>query len=231
MYETRTPKLTNKVKELLSSSCHQPHKNGSNSIEEKYGIPLQQYATEQSWMNCIMKLGVQSDIVFYGDSHTRWSDFRQYFPNVSICNLGCSGDNLNGFIRRVEMVQKVRPKKIFFMGGVNDSKSMNLEDYLQKYDLLFSTIKDSLPNAQLYIQSMLPLNPCMFDKYCDNNKVKQVNAILKNLAERHGLTYIDLYSVYARDDILPMAVSKDGIHLKIADYDKWAKAIKQYIYE
>lgn len=223
--------LTLNVKFALSSRSAKPQSGGGDSIEEKYGIPLQQYATEQSWMNCIMKLGIRSDVVFYGDSHSRWSDFRQYFPDVSICNLGCSGDNLNGFIRRIEMIQKVQPRKIFFMGGVNRSGITSLEEYRQKYDILFSAILDSLPDSQLYIQSMLPLNPCVFDKYCSNDKVKQINAIQKELAGKYGLTYIDLYSVYAEDDILPMDVSKDGVHLKLDDYDKWAEAIRPYVYE
>lgn len=195
------------------------------------GIPLQQYATEQSWMNCLMKLGIKSDVVFYGDSHSRWSDFRKYFPDVSICNLGCSGDNLDGFIRRIEMIQTVHPRKIFFMGGINGSKRKPLEEFRQKYDSLYSAIKDSLPYAQLYVQSLLPLNPCVFDKYCDNDKVKQINSIQKELAAKYNLTYIDLYSVYEQEDILPMDVSRDGIHLKIEAYDKWAETIRPYMYE
>lgn len=228
-YALSSRKAVNNVNETSSSANLQS--NARDSIETKYGIPRQQYATEQSWMNCILKLGIQSDVVFYGDSHSRWSDFRQYFPDVSICNLGLSGDNLNGFIRRIGMIQQVQPKKIFFMGGVNRSGTTSLEEYRLKYDILFSAIIDSLPKARLYIQSMLPLNPCVYDKYCDNDKVKQINAIQKDVANKYGLTYIDLYSVYAKDDILPMEVSRDGIHLKFEEYQKWAEAIKPYIYE
>ncbi len=195
------------------------------------GIPLQQYATEQSWMNCLMKLDLNVDVVFYGDSHSRWSDFRQYFLGVKICNLGCSGDDLNGFIRRIDMIQQVHPKKIFFMGGVNGIGSTSLEEYKLMYDSLFTQIKDRIPDAKLYVESMLPLNPCKYDMYCDNKKIKQVNAILKNIANKHNLIYIDLYSVYEDNDTLPMKVSKDGIHLKSECYDKWAETIRPYIIE
>ncbi len=231
-YEQSTNKITNKVKVTFFPSYYLSYEE---RIEVWFGIPVQQYAAEQSWMNCITKLDIKSDVVFYGDSHTQRSDFRQYFPDVSICNLGYGGDNLNGFIRRIEMVQKVQPKKIFFMGGINDSGRTTLNEYCQKYEKLFATIIDSLPNTQLYIQSLLPLNPCVFnkysDKYCDNKKVKQINAIQKRLANKYNLTYIDLYSIYAKDDILPLNVSEDGLHLKLENYDKWAETIRPYVYE
>lgn len=223
-YEISTRAITNRIMLLTGTNI-----DDIAGIHDIAGIPIMQECTEQSWMNCIMKLGIQSDVVFYGDSHTRWSDFRQYFPNVSICNLGLSGDNMNGFIRRVEMIQKVLPKKIFFMGGVNDISGLSLEEYRHKYDTLFRTLSDSLPEAKLYVQSLLPLNPCVYKKYSDNNKVKKVNEIQKELAAKYGLTYIDLYYIYAKDDILPMESSSDGIHLK--DYKKWAEAIRPYVYE
>jgi len=187
--------------------------------------------TEQAWENCLKKLSINSDIVFYGDSHTKNSDFRQYFPEISICNLGQNGDSLKDLIQRVQIIETVHPKKIFFMGGINGSYSMKLEEYKQQYDTLFALIQSRNPNSKLYIESLLPVNPKMYYVFCDNKKVKQINEVLKEVATKHHLVFIDLYSVYAKNDILPMELSTDGAHLKEDCYNKWANAIRRYVYE
>lgn len=200
-------------------------------IKECQKVPEEHSRVESAWLNCLMKLNIHSDIVFYGDSHTRYSDFRQFFPELSITNLGCNGDDVNDLIRRIEMLEQVHPRKIFFMGGINGSASTLIETYRLKYDVLFTTIKKRIPDAKIYIESLLPLNPRAYDIFCSNEKVVQINRVLSELAEKHNLVYIDLFSVYSKDGILPMDVTDDGIHLKLDCYDKWAEAIKPYVYE
>lgn len=59
------------------------------------------------------------DVVFYGNSITCGSSFQDYFPEVSICNLGYPGDNLDGLTSRSYMIATVKPEKVFVMGGIN----------------------------------------------------------------------------------------------------------------
>lgn len=199
--------------------------------EQINNIPPMQFWTERGWQNCLSKLEIQADVVFYGDSHTQGSDFRHYFPDVSICNLGLAGDNLNGFIRRVDMIQAVHPKKIFFMGGINGSSGISLEEYQRKYEILFTAIKDSLPDAMLYVESVLPINSCLVDAYCSNEKIQEINHILKDLCDKYDYQYIDLFTVYAENGELPMRFSREGIHLRKEYYFMWAETIHPYIYE
>lgn len=224
-YELKTHQFEKKIHKIVYG------KKVLTVEEQINNIPSMQFWTEQGWFNCLSKLDIQADIVFYGDSHTSGSDFRQYFPDVTICNLGLAGDNLNGFIRRVGMIQAVHPKKIFFMGGINGSGGITLEEYRCKYEMLFFAIKDSIPDAMLYVESVLPINSCIVDCYCSNEKIQEINVILKELCGKFGYQYIDLFSVYAENGELPMRYSREGIHLKKECYSMWADAIRPYIYE
>ena len=224
-YELKTHQFEKKIHKIVYG------KPVLTEEEQINNIPLMQACTENGWQNCLSKLDIQRDVVFYGDSHTCGSDFRQYFPDVSICNLGLGGDDLNGFIRRVGMIQAVHPKKIFFMGGINGSGGITLEEYERKYEILFSAIKDNMPEAMLYVESVLPINSCLEESYCTNEKIQDINIILKELCYKYGYQYIDLYSVYAENGELPMKYSREGIHLKKEYYSMWAETIRPYIYE
>lgn len=224
-YELKTNQFEKKIHKIIYG------KKVLTDEEEIYNIPSMQFWTEQGWLNCLMKSNIQTDIVFYGDSHTSGSDFREYFPNVTICNLGLAGDNLNGFIRRVDMIKAVHPKKIFFMGGINGSGGITLEEYKRKYEILFSNIADSIPEAIIYVESVLPINSCIVDSYCSNEKIQEINNILRELSDKYGYKYIDLFTKYTENGELPMRYSREGIHLKKEAYAIWAEAIRPYVYE
>lgn len=207
----------------------------------KYGL-MQAPETEDptywvldGWINTLKKLNYDADIVFFGNSITRGSNFSDFFPDKKICNLGYAGDNLNGMIKRVEMgqLQSVNPEKVFIMGGINGLESQSLEQFEQQYRNLIQIIHDSLPQATLYLESILPTNH-QFENganYADNQKIVASNEIIRNIAENYQATYIDLFSVYQENGELKADYTIDGVHLQSEHYDKWANAISTYIYE
>lgn len=189
------------------------------------------YWARVGWTNTIVKLHTDFDVAFFGNSITRGSDFQSFFTDKKIINLGYTGDNILGMIKRVPMLQGAHPKKVFIMAGTNDLVHIDLETYKQRYSDLIAAIKDSLPQAQIYIQSVLPTNHEMTD-YAPNEKVIKANAIVKTLAESQGCKYIDLYPLYVgKDGELPKEMTRDGVHLYPQSYKKWAEKIKPMIYE
>ncbi len=187
-----------------------------------------------SWTNCIKKLELDNQIVFFGNSITAGSNFHQSFPDKEICNMGYSGNTLDDLMARIKMVKAVHPEKIFLMGGINGLRITPLNAFEEKYENLVKNIEDSIPDAKIYLQSILPINPKMKlgKKLGDiNDKIIECNHIIKNIANKHGITYIDLYSHYAKEGILPEEITLDGIHLKQESYDQWVAVIKPYIYE
>lgn len=174
-------------------------------------------------------MNIQCEAAFFGDSITRGSDFQSYFPEVKIVNLGLSGDNLVGMRRRVSILQAVNPEKVFIMVGTNDLVHISLDCYSQRYEELLQTVIDLIPNATIYLQSVLPSNHVM-GKYAPNAKVQRANDIIKELAQKYNCTYIDLYSLYVdENNEMPRELTRDGVHLYSESYDRWAEEVKKFL--
>lgn len=189
------------------------------------------YWARMGWTNTIEKLHIDFDVAFFGNSITRGSDFQQYFPDKKIINIGYSGDNMTGMLRRVPMLKAANPSKVFIMAGTNDLIHINLDEYKVRYSKLLQTIKDSLPDTKIYIESVLPSNNDM-GRYAPNKKVQQANKIAEELARSFNGQFINLYDLYANDNNeLPVEWTIDGVHLYPEHYDKWAEKITPFIYE
>lgn len=182
------------------------------------------------WTNTIEKLHTDFDVAFFGNSITRGSDFQEKFPDKKIINLGYAGDDVAGMINRVGMIKQSKAKKVFIMAGTNDLRYLNLDEYRKRYSELIAKIQKEMPGTEIYLQSILPSNHKMAN-YAPNEKIREANAVAKELAEKTGCTNIDLYSLYADStDELPANLTKDGVHLHPESYDRWADKIKPYIY-
>jgi len=181
-----------------------------------------------SWNNCVMKLDMQVDVVFFGDSETAGGDFQKAFPDVSSINLGYIGEDTKGMLRRVKAIVAVQPKKVFLMGGINGLKNQTLEDFEYWYAALVDAICEAIPDAELYIESILPVTG--YSDYCDNAKIVDANSIIQRLAKERNLTYIDLHRKYDIDKALPDSMSYDGLHLTDEAYSIWYNEIAEIVY-
>lgn len=189
------------------------------------------YWARMGWTNTIKKLNIDFDIAFFGNSITRGSDFQQFFPEKNIINLGYSGDNMTGMVRRVSMLQAANPKKIFIMAGTNDIFHLSINEFENRYNRMLDLISDSIPTAQIYLQSILPMNQELKTDAPSNEKIQEANKSIEKIAHSRGLAYIDIYSLYVENGKLPPSVTKDGIHLYPEYYDRWANKIAPYIKE
>lgn len=180
-----------------------------------------------SWNNCIKKLDMQYDVVFFGDSHIAEGAFQNAFPNVKSINLGYIGEDTKGMLRRVEAITAVQPKKMFLMGGINGLYHQSLEEFEYWYAALVDSIRAAVPDAELYIHTLLPVTAS--SDYCDKAKIVEANTVITRLARDRNLTLIDLHSRYAIANALPNSMSQDGLHLTNDAYSIWYNEIKQYV--
>ena len=185
--------------------------------------------TAFSWDSCLKKLNYKADIAFFGDSITRGGDFHEYFKDYKIINLGCTGDNLQAILNRVSMVESVAPKKVFLMGGINALTDFNIEKCTEKFDELIVTLKKAVPDAELYIESVLPISKQKETSICRNSSIIEFNKKLKELAEKHKIIYIDLHSLYYLNGEIDPKLTKEGVHLQPEAYSLWKDAIEKYI--
>lgn len=178
-----------------------------------------------SWNNCIKKLDMQADVVFFGDSHTAYGDWQRAFPEIKSINLGYMGEDTKGMLRRVEVIQSVHPRKVFLMAGLNGLGDQSAAEFESAYCVLVDSIQSAVPEAELYIENILPVN----DDIKLNKKIIDANKMIQKIADDRNLTHIDLYSLYAVNSELPTDVTNDGVHLKSEAYGLWYESIKELI--
>lgn len=186
--------------------------------------------TAFSWESCLTKMDCRADIVFLGDSLSRGGDFHLHCGNQQLINLGCSGDTLAGMIGRVSTAKMLQPKKVFLMGGINGLTDYNISKSLSTYADLLSALEKALPERQIYVQGLLPLTSKKAKSlHCKNETIRLFNHQVKELTEKRGFTFIDLYPLYEKNGEMDLDITVDGLHIKPEGYDRWYQAIAQYL--
>ncbi len=181
----------------------------------------------QAWTNSLKQMNARADIVFFGDSLTYYGDFASVFPNKVVCNLGLRGDTIQGMIDRVEQLQMLEPNDIFLMVGINDIGLLSPEKFKNRFVLLVNTIMNIIPEANLFIQSILPVNSIDFRISYDNKRIENYNYCIREIVNKNQLYFVDLYFDYL--DLKTFQLSKqftiDGIHLQSNAYNIWYNKI------
>lgn len=129
------------------------------------------------------------------------------------------------------MLASVKPEKVFIMGGINSLSDKNIDTVFQQYEALIDEVQAKLPEARLYIESILPISKEKEKDCADNTVISVFNERLQTLAEERNLSYIDLHSLYILDGCMNPEFTKDGVHLYLDAYEYWFDAIEDYVNE
>lgn len=202
-------------------------KLGLASEEPEYAHAADRRAVA-GWDRCLEQLGVDADVVFFGDSLTHHSDFTAYFPGLTICNFGVDSDTLLGMTDRVYTIKTVNPEKVFLLGGINSLKKDNFDATLSEYTQLVHLMRSVL-DAEIYVISILPISRDRAADPAANEAISRFNQKIAELAETEGAVYIDLASRMMLDEAMNPDYTIDGVHLSPAGYDVWADAISEYL--
>lgn len=186
--------------------------------------------------------GKSYDVVFAGDSLTNFGGFEEEFSDYNCLNLGIGGDRISDLYNRKFMITSVNPKKLFILIGINsiNTGEGNFDTRVSSYENLISELRASLPDTEIYLESLLPVNNECNTVYSDglNDEIKLFNTYVEKIAEKYNTQYIDLYSLYEVDGVLRTAVTIDGVdynatidglHLTDEGYCLWYDVVRQYI--
>lgn len=179
----------------------------------------------QAWTNSLRQMNAKADIVFLGDSMTYYGDFSSVFPDKVVCNLGLRGDTIQGMIDRVEQVKMLEPKVVYLLAGIND-EVCDLDGFREKYKSLINQLLRQVPGANIIIQSLMPVNDIQFKISCNNRQIIVINKVIEDLCCDNSIRYMDLFTIYQKDGLLPEHMTMDGIHLKRSAYEKWYTKLK-----
>lgn len=177
----------------------------------------------------------KSDIIFLGNSITNGGEWAELLRNPHAKNRGISGDTTQGVLDRMSTITKGKPSKIFLLIGTNDlSRGKSVDEVAKNVAKIVERVKRESPKTKLYVQSVFPVNP-KFNKFLGHmNRQKDIaalNAKIKAVAARHGVTYIDVYKslVIPSTDVMNPEYTNDGLHLLGKGYQKWVDVLKPYL--
>ena len=187
----------------------------------------------KGWDRTLASLRVDTvDAVFLGNSITYGGNFENAFPDKKVVVLAFPGDHLKGIALRASMMKHFKTRKVFLMGGINGLKTIPLDSTKVLFDETLDSISKYALGAEIYVQSILPLNNI---KKSDGREVNpmivSVNRFIKEMAEHRRYKYVDLYNLYVKDGQMPANLTKDCIHHFPSAYERWYREIYKYMYE
>ena len=176
----------------------------------------------------------KKDIVMLGNSLTDGCEFNELMGNRHIKNRGIVGDIVQGLIDRIDPIIKGQPRKLFIMSGVNDiSHDVSADSIARVMERLIIMVKQGSPRTKIYLQSLLPFNNDVREwKLLKGREhvVVEANALLEQVAQRHEVTWINLYPLFVDDQgRLRADLTNDGLHLMGKGYLIWRDALRPYV--
>ncbi len=186
------------------------------------------YEHRKGYFNMLPKK--KGGIVFLGDSLTEYGQWAELTQNDQVMNRGIAGDTTPNLMRRLDHIVELAPTKIFLMIGVNDFLFFDRHDILKNYKILVEKLRTDLPNTQLYLQSLLPVNPTIRDMAFDNGEIRLLNQTIQDYADTKKLPYIAIHqSLTDEAGNLDKQYTRDGVHLNGNAYEIWYNKIEKYI--
>lgn len=185
-----------------NAACTYPDAASNNyqGINDSHGMRLSYFAMSKVSAN---------DILMIGDEMVHGGEWHELLGLPQVKNRGNGwgypGPNLAVIKKSITPIFKGRsdneaPAKVFLYAGtadVNDSKK-TLETIEADYRAIVEEIRSLAPNAEIYLQSLLPNSNAKHN----TDRVQPLNAKIKAMAESMDkVSYVDLYTPLALNGV------------------------------
>ena len=180
-----------------------------------------------------------NDAVFIGDSRTEGFGLQSGLKNITVyTEKGLMVDTIftnqpvvidGQRMSIIEALQKQSFGKVYIMFGINELGWVYDEIFIKKYEKVIDAIKESQPDAVIYIQSIIHVSGEK-EKNSDmsNEKINRRNKLIEKMAKERKVEYIDLNKVLTdKNGNLYKEASVDGVHLNRTYCQIW----KNYLLE
>ena len=178
---------------------------------------------------------VPENIVFLGDSITDFYDLDKYYEGYHVVNSGINGNQTDDILGDMNgRIYQYNPSKVFILIGTNDlQRDKSLDEIVDNIKKIVEGIEDNRPQAQIYIESIYPINKDINEVAVgsrSNSAITEINNLLKEYCEEKDIIYIDIYNSLTNDDgNLSNEYSDDGLHLNDKGYEVVTAKIKEYL--
>lgn len=213
----------------VSSSL--PDESGSASSGAQQGAALPEKGR--------VELSYFTDAAFVGDSITvGWSDYKgaAALPDTNVIAAigvtppvnGVQWANADGTTYDpLQAIADAAPAKLYLMFGANklvDQGDAAEDTLLSSYATFIDDLKTKLPQAKIYIQSILTPTAAGTEAHpgLSPERIARVNGRLQALAAEKGCYYLNLEEALCPGGVLGDAyASNDGLHLSKEGYMAW----------
>lgn len=178
------------------------------------------------------------NFVLLGDSITEFYPVEEFYDELPVINSGVSGYTTDDILEHLEqMVSIYNPTKVFLLIGTNDIReSADINKVVSNIQKIVKGIKVLRPKAEVYLESIYPVNNTDHDKIDHdmvanrkNNDIKKINKKLKSYCEKNNLTYIDVYrELVDKEGNLNIKYTEEGLHLSSLGYLRVTKVLLPY---
>jgi len=181
------------------------------------------------------------DTVFLGDSRTE--GFRLYSglkTGQYLCSVGATVSSVftkateetdAGKVPILDALDGMEFSKVYVMLGVNELGWPHTTQFHDQFCKIVDRIWESHPGATVVLQSILPVSSHQDAKgnYVNNGRIAEYNAVIAQVAQEKGCTYLDVGAGLAGSDgCLPSKDNFDGVHLNVSGCKKWLQFLKEH---
>lgn len=168
-------------------------------------------------------------VLLIGDSITNGFNEKELLPDFDILNYGVFGDSTVELLERIESSWfSSEPLTAFVCIGTNDFARDRTDEYiLGNMQKIINRIKEFSPCVNIVPVSIFPTrdNPPR-----PNERIREFNCQLAQLAKENGLSYFDINSYFSDEQgKLKIGFTPDGLHLTADAYKLWARLISEYL--
>jgi lysophospholipase L1-like esterase len=166
-------------------------------------------------------------VVFLGDSITQQGIWEDLFPELPTTNRGIGGEATSDLLERLDTAVQ-QPLAVSLLIGTNDlhgpRRGRAVPGIAARTEEIVRRIRERAPDAVLLVNSVTPRTSFFAPR------IRQLNGHYREIAERHGATYVDLWPTLADSagGIRP-EFATDNLHLSPAGYLAWAEVLRPHL--
>ncbi|MBQ8313358.1 MAG: lysophospholipase [Clostridia bacterium] len=167
---------------------------------------------------------------------------RERGVDVTVYNRGIGGYVTQELLDNLDVcVTDLQPRRVFINIGTNDlsNASISLEELMERYDEIITTIEQKVPGVEIYMMAYYPINydaaedfmkPCLLIR--TNEKINAANTLVEQLACKHGQRYIDVNRALKDEQgRLKAEYTIEGMHIKEEGYRAIMDDLTPYVTE
>lgn len=201
-----------------------------HTFAQEHTTYYEQRASQFEWLPA-----ENNKIIFCGNSITDGGEWQELFNDLRVINRGISGDVSQGVLDRADAMMAIHPSKLFLLIGVNDLArgipTTKIAENIRQFIQLFH---HKSPETQVFIQSILPVNP-VYQKFSTHvnktDSIQLLNRLLQKLCTKENAVYVDLFSKFAgANQLMDPSLTNDGLHLTGKGYLLWKTILYPLVY-